>query len=150
MKAVIQRVSRARVVVAGRTTGEIATGLLVLLGVHRDDTEADAAWLCAKLARLRIFDDENGAMNRSVIDVAGGILVVSQFTLCASTKKGTRPSWNDAARPEQAIPLYDKACTLLAAELGRPVATGEFGAMMQVDLVNDGPVTIVIDSKLRE
>jgi D-aminoacyl-tRNA deacylase len=150
MKAVIQRVSRARVTVGERTTGEIATGLLVLLGVHREDTSADAEWLCAKIARLRIFDDEQGQMNRSVVEIGGGILVVSQFTLCASTKKGTRPSWNDAGRPEQAIPLYERTCALLAAELGRPVATGAFGAMMSVDLVNDGPVTLVIDSRQRE
>lgn len=150
MKAVIQRVSRARVVVEGRTTGEIAAGLLVLLGVHRDDGEEDAAWLAAKVVRLRVFEDEEGDMNRSVADIGGGILVVSQFTLCASTRKGTRPSFNDAARPERAIPLYEKTCALLSAELGRPVATGEFGAMMEVELVNDGPVTIVIDTRTRE
>lgn len=150
MRAVIQRVSSARVTVGDRVTGEIGPGLLVLLGVHREDTPDDAAWLCAKIPKLRIFDDEQGQMNRSVVDLAGGILVVSQFTLYGSTKKGTRPSWNDAARPEQAIPLYEQCCALLAAELGRPVATGEFGAMMQVSLVNDGPVTVVIDSRLRE
>ena len=150
MRAVIQRVSSARVTVEGRTTGEIGPGLLVLLGVHRDDTPADAEWLCARIPRLRIFDDDTGQMNRSVLDVGGGILVVSQFTLHGSTRKGTRPSWNDAARPEQAIPLYEQACALLGAQLGRPVATGEFGAMMQVALVNDGPVTLVIDSRLRD
>lgn len=150
MRAVIQRVSSARVTVEGRTTGEIGPGLLVLLGVHRDDTEEDAAWLCAKIPKLRIFDDDSGQMNRSVVDIAGGILVVSQFTLYGSTRKGTRPSWNDAARPEAAVPLYESACARLSTELGRPVATGEFGAMMQVALVNDGPVTVVIDSRLRE
>ncbi len=150
MRAVIQRVTSARVTVGDRTTGEIGPGLLVLLGVHRDDTAADAEWLCARIPKMRIFDDEAGQMNRSVVDIAGGILVVSQFTLHASTRKGTRPSWNDAARPEHAIPLYEKACALLAADLGRPVATGEFGAMMQVALINDGPVTVVIDSRLRE
>lgn len=150
MRAVIQRVASARVTVDGRVTGEVGRGLLVLLGVHRDDTPEDAEWLCARIPRMRIFDDEAGQMNRSVIDVGGGILVVSQFTLHGSTRKGTRPSWNDAARPEHAIPLYEKACALLSAGLGRPVATGEFGAMMQVALVNDGPVTVVVDSRLRE
>ena len=150
MKAVIQRVSRARVVVGDRATGEIGPGLLVLLGIHRDDGTADIEWLAGKIARLRVFDDEAGVMNRSVVEAGGGILVVSQFTLIASTKKGNRPSFNDAARPEQAIPLYEQTVGALATLLGRPVATGEFGAMMNVELVNDGPVTIVLDTRHRE
>ena len=150
MRAVIQRVSRARVLVGERVVGEIGAGLLVLLGVHRDDTPDDAEWICGKIARLRIFEDDSGDMNRSVVEASGGILVVSQFTLLASTKKGNRPSFNDAARPEQAIPLYEQAIGLLANALGRPVASGEFGAMMHVELVNDGPVTLVIDSRQRE
>jgi len=150
MKAVIQRVTRARVIVAERVTGEIGPGLVVLLGVHRDDTPDDLEWLCGKIARLRIFEDTAGAMNRSVTESGGGLLVVSQFTLIASTKKGNRPSFNDAARPEQAIPLYEQAVRRLGELLGHPVATGEFGAMMQLELTNDGPVTITIDSRARE
>lgn len=150
MRAVVQRVASARVTVEGRVIGEVGPGLLVLLGIHREDAPADVEWLCSRIPKLRLFDDDAGHMNRSVLDVAGGILVVSQFTLYGSTRKGTRPSWNEAARPEQAIPLYESACARLSAELGRPVATGQFGAMMQVSLVNDGPVTLVIDSRLRE
>lgn len=150
MRAVIQRVSSASVTVAGETTGAIGRGLLVLLGVHPADTVADGQWLAEKLVRLRIFEDEAGQMNRSVQDLGGGILVVSQFTLFASTRKGTRPSFNDAARPELAIPLYEQFVAQAAAALGRPVATGRFGAMMQVSLVNDGPVTLVIDTRARE
>jgi len=150
VKAVIQRVSRARVVVSGRARGEIGPGLLVLLGVHREDTDADIEWLAGKIARLRIFDDESGNMNRSVVEAKGGVLVVSQFTLIASTRKGNRPSFNDAADPDQAIPCYEKMVSRLSGLLGRPVATGEFGAMMDVELVNDGPVTVVIDSRVRE
>jgi D-tyrosyl-tRNA(Tyr) deacylase len=150
MKAVIQRVTRARVTIEGRVTGEIGAGLVVLLGVHRDDTLDDLEWLCSKIARLRVFDDASGAMNHSVAEAGGGLLVVSQFTLLASTKKGNRPSWNDAARPEQAIPLYERALARLGELSGQPVASGAFGAMMQVELVNDGPVTIVLDSRSRE
>jgi D-tyrosyl-tRNA(Tyr) deacylase len=150
MRAVIQRVSSARVTVEGETTGEIGRGLLVLLGVAQNDTEADAQWLAAKIAALRIFEDEAGKMNRSVVDVAGGILVVSQFTLFASTRKGTRPSFNDAAKPEVAIPLYEAFNRHASAALGRPVATGRFAAKMDVALVNDGPVTLIIDSLVRE
>ena len=150
MRAVVQRVSSARVTVAGETTGEIGPGLLVLLGVGHADTEADARWLAEKLCALRVFEDADGRMNRSVVDVAGGVLVVSQFTLLASTRKGTRPSFNDAARPELAIPLYEAFNGFAGAALGRPVATGRFAARMDVALVNDGPVTLVIDSKLRE
>jgi D-tyrosyl-tRNA(Tyr) deacylase len=150
MRAVVQRVSSARVTVAGEITGEIAHGLLVLLGVAQGDTEADGEWLAQKLAVLRIFEDDTGKMNRSVVDIAGGALVVSQFTLLASVAKGTRPSFNAAAPPALAIPLYEKFVAQLSAILGRPVATGRFGAMMDVALVNAGPVTLVIDSRLRE
>jgi D-tyrosyl-tRNA(Tyr) deacylase len=150
MRAVIQRVTRASVTVAGEITGEINLGLLVLLGVAQGDTEADAQWLAEKIAALRIFEDAEGKMNRSVVDVAGGLLVVSQFTLFASTRKGTRPSFNDAAKPDLAIPLYEAFNRFASASLGRPVATGRFAAMMDVALVNNGPVTIVIDTKTRE
>lgn len=150
MRAVVQRVTRASVTVAGEITGEINLGLLVLLGVGQDDTEADAQWLAEKIAALRIFEDADGKMNRSVVDVAGGLLVVSQFTLFASTRKGTRPSFNDAAKTDLAIPLYEAFNRFASAALGRPVATGRFAAMMDVALVNNGPVTIVIDTKTRE
>ncbi len=158
MRAVVQRVSSARVTVAGETTGEIGAGLLVLLGVAQGDTEADAQWLAEKICALRIFTDTEGKMNLSVRDLVVGvpdpgrplILVVSQFTLFASTRKGTRPSFNDAAKPDLAIPLYEAFNRFAAAALGRPVATGRFAAMMDVALVNDGPVTIIIDSKVRE
>ncbi|MBL9187248.1 MAG: D-tyrosyl-tRNA(Tyr) deacylase [Opitutaceae bacterium] len=150
MRAVVQRVSSARVTVAGETTGEIGRGLLVLLGVAQGDTPADAQWLAEKIVSLRIFEDDAGKMNLAVRDLGGGILVVSQFTLFASTRKGTRPSFNDAAKPDLAIPLYEAFNGFASAALGRPVATGRFAAMMDVALVNDGPVTIVIDSKVRE
>lgn len=150
MRAVIQRVTRAAVTVAGETTGEIGPGLLVLLGIGPGDTEADAQWLAEKIAVLRIFEDADGKLNRSVVDIGGGILVVSQFTLFASTRKGTRPSFNDAAKPDLAIPLYEAFNRFASAALGRPVATGRFAAMMDVALVNNGPVTIVIDTKTRE
>jgi D-tyrosyl-tRNA(Tyr) deacylase len=149
MRAVIQRVSSARVTVGGEVAGEIGPGLLVLLGIGREDTPADADWLAAKVAGLRIMEDDEGRMNRSVTESAGGILVVSQFTLLASTRKGTRPSFNDAAPPELAIPLYEAFNWAATAALGRPVQTGRFGAHMEVALVNDGPVTIVIDTKDR-
>jgi len=138
------------VTIAGRVSGAIDLGLLVLLGVAQDDTEADGSWLAQKIAALRIFEDDAGKMNRSVVDVAGGVLVVSQFTLLASTRKGTRPSFNDAAKPDLAVTLYEQFLAQLEAVLGRPVARGEFGAMMQVALVNDGPVTLVLDSHRRE
>lgn len=150
MRVVVQRVSSAAVSIGERMIGRIDRGLLVLVGIEGADTEADGAWLADKLVRLRIFADEAGQMNRSVADIGGGILAVSQFTLHASTAKGTRPSFNAAARPEQARPLYEKFVMQLAGALGRGVATGEFGAMMQIQLSNDGPVTLVIDSKLRE
>ncbi len=150
MRAVIQRVTSARVTVSDEITGEIAHGLLVLLGVAQEDTLADAEWLAAKICALRIFEDAERKMNRSVTDVGGGILVVSQFTLFASTRKGTRPSFNDAAKPDIAIPLYEAFNRLASAALGRSVATGRFAAMMSVTLVNDGPVTLIIDSHQRE
>ena len=150
MRALIQRVREARVTVANRTTGEIGAGLLVLAAVATDDTDADREWLARKIVSLRIFDDDTGVMNRSVIDVGGGILAVSQFTLYASTKKGARPSWSGAAPPEQARPQFDRLVEALAHASGRPVATGEFGAVMQVALVNDGPVTIWFDTRERQ
>ena len=150
MRAVVQRVSSARVTVAGEITGEIGAGLLILLGVAQGDTEADGEWLAHKIAALRIFEDDAEKMNRSLVDTAGGALVVSQFTLLASTAKGTRPSFNAAAAPALAIPLYEKFVAQLTAILGRSVATGRFGAMMDVALVNAGPVTLVIDSRVRE
>jgi D-tyrosyl-tRNA(Tyr) deacylase len=150
MRAVIQRVSEASVSIAGQTKGEIQMGLAVLLGIEEADTAEDVEWLSGKLIRLRIFNDKAGVMNRSVQEVQGGILLISQFTLFASTKKGNRPSYSRAARPEIAIPLYESFVRKLSEDLGKPVQTGEFGADMKVHLVNDGPVTIVIDSKSRE
>lgn len=150
MRAVVQRVSEASVRIGGAVRARIGPGLLILLGVEPADTAEDIAWLSGKLARLRIFRDEQGLMNRSVRDIGGEALVVSQFTLYASTKKGNRPSFTEAAKPELAIPLYEAFVRQLAADLGRPVATGEFGADMQVTLVNDGPVTIWFDTKRRE
>jgi D-tyrosyl-tRNA(Tyr) deacylase len=150
MRVVIQRVSEASVRIEKKIAGRINLGLLVLLGIEEQDTREDIEWLCKKIARLRIFADENGNMNRSVLDVKGGLLVVSQFTLHASTKKGNRPSFIRAARPETAVPIYERFIQHLANETGIPVQTGEFGAMMEVSLINDGPVTLVIDSKLRE
>lgn len=150
MRAVVQRVSEARVTIGGAVQAAIGPGLLILLAVEETDTEEDIAWLSGKLARLRIFDDAEGAMNRSVLEVGGEALVVSQFTLYASTRKGNRPSWSRAARPEIARPLYEKFVARLAQALGKPVATGEFGAHMAVSLTNDGPVTILVDTKLRE
>ena len=150
MRAVVQRVSSASVTIAGAVTAQIGIGLLVLVAVEDADTVEDIEWLAGKLVRLRIFNDEQGLMNRSVQEVGGEILVVSQFTLFASTKKGNRPSYIRSARPEVAIPVYEQFIARLAAELGRPVRTGEFGADMKVALINDGPVTIVIDTKMRE
>jgi len=150
MRAVIQRVSRAGVAIAGVEKSAIGPGLLVLLAIEEADTAGDIEWLSGKIVRLRIFNDEAGVMNRSIQEIQGGILLVSQFTLFASTRKGNRPSYSRSARPETAIPLYGQFITRLAAELGRPIQTGEFGADMQVSLVNDGPVTIIIDSKTRE
>jgi D-tyrosyl-tRNA(Tyr) deacylase len=150
MRAVIQRVSQASVSVAGRVTGSIRSGLLVLLAVEEADTAEDIEWLSGKIVRLRSFNDEDGLMNRSVQDVGGDILLISQFTLFASTKKGNRPSFTRSARPELAVPMYEKFLARLAADFGKPIQTGEFGAHMNVNLVNDGPVTIIIDSKARE
>ncbi len=150
MRAVIQRVSQAAVTIEGRQKSRIGWGLLILLGIEQDDTEEDIGWLCKKIAALRIFSDDAGLMNRSVQDIAGSLLVVSQFTLHASTKKGNRPSFIRAARPETAIPLYEQFIKTLEQESGCPVLTGEFGADMKVSLLNDGPVTILIDSKNRE
>lgn len=150
MRVLIQRVSSASVFIDREVNGAIGLGMLVLLGIAETDTLEDIAWLVPKLAKLRIFADETGALNRSVTESGGGVLVVSQFTLLASTKKGNRPSFLRAARPEQAIPLYEAFCLALSQELGQSVATGVFGADMQVTLTNDGPVTIWIDSTNRE
>lgn len=150
MRAVVQRVSKASVSAGGETVGAIGPGLVVLLGVSADDTRDDIAWLAGKVAHQKIFAGEEGRMERSVIDIAGEVLVVSQFTLLASTRKGTRPSWHRAAAPDIAVPLYDGFVRAMEDALGRPVATGYFGAMMDVALVNDGPVTLVLDSRLRE
>ena len=150
MRAVLQRVTQASVTISGRVTGAIGRGLLVLVAVEDADTTEDAVWLSGKIVRLRIFNDEQDVMNLSVQDLGGEILVVSQFTLFASTRKGNRPSYSRAAGPESAVPRYEAFLRQLAADLGRPLATGEFGADMQVALVNDGPVTILIDSKARE
>jgi D-tyrosyl-tRNA(Tyr) deacylase len=150
MRAVIQRVSEARVEIGGAIKSKIHGGMVVLLAIEETDSDEDIAWLSGKIVRLRIFDDENGVMNRSVQDVNGEILLISQFTLFASTKKGNRPSYTRSARPEIAIPLYEKFIARLMQDLGKPVQTGEFGAQMLVSLANDGPVTIIIDSKLRE
>jgi len=150
MRAVIQRVSSAGVRTAEGPPGEIGAGLLVLVGVAREDTPEDGAWLARKIVSLRIFSDETGQMNRSVGEAGGDILVVSQFTLHASVRKGARPSYNDAAPPELARPLYEDFVRQLETALGRPVRTGRFGALMQVSLVNDGPVTILIDTRARE
>lgn len=150
MRIVIQRVKKAAVEIDGSIQSAISNGLLVLIGIEETDSNTDAEWLCQKLANLRIFDDENGVMNRSVIDISGDILVVSQFTLHASTQKGNRPSYIRAARPDQAIPLYEYFCKLLDEATGKKVQTGVFGADMQVSLINNGPVTIIIDSKNKE
>lgn len=150
MRAVIQRVTQSRVTIGGELKGAIQQGLLVLVAVEDADTAEDIEWLAGKVVRLRIFNDEQGAMNRSVQEAGGGILVISQFTLFASTRKGNRPSYTRSAKPEVAIPLYEQFVARLGEQLGRPVRTGEFGADMQVSLINDGPVTIVIDSKSRE
>ncbi|MGA2751564.1 MAG: D-aminoacyl-tRNA deacylase [Verrucomicrobiota bacterium] len=150
MRAVIQRVAEARVVIAGAARGAIAAGLLVLVAIEETDTAEDVEWLSGKIARLRVFNDQKGLMNLSVTEAGGGILVVSQFTLYASTRKGNRPSFSRAARPETAVPIYGQFLERLAAELGKPVEAGQFGADMKVSLVNDGPVTIIIDSQVRE
>ena len=150
MRIVIQRVSQAEVKVEGKTVGAIEKGLLVLLGIENDDNYSDTEWMVNKLLNLRIFNDKNQVMNCSVLDVQGELMVISQFTLMAATKKGNRPSYIRAARPETAIPLYEQFLLLAEEQLGRKVAKGVFGADMKVSLTNDGPVTIVIDTKNRE
>lgn len=150
MRAVIQRVAQASVTIGGQTTGAIKQGLLVLLGIEEADDQQDIEWLSGKISRLRVFDDENGVMNRSVTEVDGDVLLVSQFTLHASTKKGNRPSYIRAARPETAIPLYEKFIKQLESDIQKRVQTGQFGAMMQISLVNDGPVTILMDTRNKE
>jgi D-aminoacyl-tRNA deacylase len=150
MRAVIQRVTEASVTIDAQVKGCIANGLLVLVGVEPSDTLEDIAWLAGKIVRLRIFNDEHGVMNRSVQEMGGGVLVVSQFTLFASTHKGNRPSYSRAAAPEIAVPLYEAFVKQLEVELGKPIHTGEFGADMKVSLLNDGPVTITIDTKAKE
>ena len=150
MRAVIQRVSKASVIIDNQLKSSIGKGLLVLLGICEEDTEEDVNWLVHKLIGLRIFDDDNGVMNRSVSDVDGEVLIVSQFTLYASYKKGNRPSWFRAGSHEHSIPLYEAFCRQMSEALGKAVGTGEFGANMQVELLNDGPVTICMDTKNKE
>lgn len=150
MKIVIQRVSRASVTIDGKIKSSIERGYLILLGIGVDDNEEDMNWLVKKVVGLRVFDDENGVMNHNIQDTGGDIIVVSQFTLMASTKKGNRPSWIKAAPHDISIPLYNRFCEALSTAMGKPVGTGEFGADMKVELVNDGPVTICIDTKNKE
>lgn len=150
MKVVIQRVSHASVTINGNTKASIGKGFLILLGIGCEDGQEDIDWLVKKTINLRVFDDENGVMNRSILDDGGDIIVVSQFTLMASTKKGNRPSWIHAAPHDISIPLYKKFCKDLSAALGKPVGTGDFGADMKVELLNDGPVTICMDTKNKE
>jgi len=150
MKAVIQRVNRARVQVDMKIAGEIGLGLLVLLGIEDADTVEDIEWLSNKIVNLRIFNDENAVMNKSVVDSNGNILLISQFTLHASTKKGNRPSYSKASKPDFAIPMYEKMIDQLEVDLGKKIQTGIFGADMKVELINDGPVTIIIDTKNKE
>lgn len=150
MRVVLQRASSASVTIDGTVRGRIDRGLVVFVGIEGDDTAADSEWLARKIVRMRLFEEDSAPMSRSLQDIGGGILLISQFTLHASTQKGTRPSFHRAARPEHAQPLYHQFILDLGRELGRPVATGEFGAMMQVALVNDGPVTILMDSRNRD
>lgn len=150
MRIVIQRVSKASVSISGNIKSAIGKGYMILLGISEDDTEEDVNWLVKKIIGLRVFDDEAGIMNKSILEVGGEILVISQFTLLASYKKGNRPSWLRAARHDISIPLYNRFCRTLSEALGKPVGEGEFGADMQVDLVNDGPVTICMDTHNKE
>ena len=150
MRAVIQRVLEAKVTISGSVKGAIGRGLLVLVAVEETDNDTDIEWLTGKIVRLRVFDDEQGIMNKSVQEAQGDILLISQFTLFASTRKGNRPSYIRSAKPEIAVPLYEQFLARLTFELGKPIQTGEFGAQMLVTLANDGPVTIIIDSKARE
>ena len=150
MRAVIQRVSHASVTIEGTVKSQIQQGFLILLGICDEDTMEDVDWLVKKIANLRVFGDENDVMNRSILDVQGEALVVSQFTLCASYKKGNRPSWFRAGSHEHSIPLYEAFCSDLSEAIGKPVGTGEFGADMKVELLNDGPVTICMDTRNKE
>ena len=150
MRIVIQRVSHASVTINGEVKSNIENGFLILLGIGEDDSTDDIDWLVKKVVNLRVFNDENGAMNRSILDTGGDIIVVSQFTLMASYKKGNRPSWIHAAKHEISIPLYNEFVSHLTTALGKPVGTGEFGADMKVELLNDGPVTICMDTKNKE
>lgn len=150
MRVVIQRVSHASVTIEGKVKSAIKEGFMILLGIGEDDNQEDINWLCKKISSLRVFDDENGVMNKSIKDVNGDILVVSQFTLMASTKKGNRPSYIKAAKPDISIPLYEQFCKDLSLAIGKPVSTGEFGADMKVELLNNGPVTICMDTKNKE
>ena len=150
MRVVIQRAGYASVTINGVCKSSIGKGLMILVGIEETDGKEDIEWLCKKIVNLRVFDDENGAMNKSILEVGGDILVVSQFTLHASTKKGNRPSYIRAAKPEISIPLYEHFCEALSLALGKPIGTGEFGADMKVELLNDGPVTICIDTKNKE
>ena len=150
MRTVIQRVQHCSVTIDGQLKSSIGNGMLVLVGIEDRDTQEDIEWLCKKIANLRIFDDENGVMNRSVIDTGGEVMVVSQFTLHASTKKGNRPSYIHASKPDFAIPMYESFCAEMGLQIGKNVATGVFGADMKIELLNDGPVTILIDSQNKE
>ena len=150
MRTVIQRVQHCSVTIDGELKSNIGNGMLVLVGIEDRDTQEDIEWLCKKIANLRIFDDENGVMNRSVIDTGGEVMVVSQFTLHASTKKGNRPSYIHASKPDFAIPMYESFCAEMGLQIGKNVATGVFGADMKIELLNDGPVTILIDSQNKE
>lgn len=150
MRIIIQRVGHASVTIEGKVKSEIQKGYLILLGICEDDSTEDIEWLVRKVIGLRVFDDENGVMNRSIMDIDGEILVISQFTLFASYKKGNRPSWLRAAKHDISIPLYNEFCTKLSAALGKEVGTGEFGADMKVELLNDGPVTICMDTKNKQ
>lgn len=150
MRILIQRVKKASVTIDGNVKSSIGNGLLILVGICDEDDKDDIEWLVKKIVNIRLFDDENGVMNRSVIDINGELLAVSQFTLMASTKKGNRPSYIKAAKPEISIPLYEKFCQELESAMNKPIKTGVFGADMKVELINDGPVTIFIDSKNRE
>ena len=150
MRTVIQRVSKASVTIEGTVKSAIGKGFLVLIGICEEDSLEDVEWLVKKIANLRVFDDEEGGMNRSIMDIGGEILVVSQFTLFASYKKGNRPSWFRAGSHEHSIPLYESFCSKLSEAIGKPVGTGEFGADMKVELLNDGPVTICMDTKNKE
>lgn len=150
MRTVIQRVARASVNIDGKTKSQISSGMLILLGICEEDGKEDIEWLVKKIANLRIFDDEKGVMNKSILEVDGDIMVVSQFTLYASYKKGNRPSWFKAAKPEISTPLYQLFCNEMSQAINKQVATGEFGADMKVELINDGPVTICMDTKNKE